>query len=247
MFDEQEKKVEDMFGAIDGGVPANLPFAPGPAVNPSPAGAPQSAPVSQQAPVDMPASNVDLDVAVMPRQATPPPPPEDILSPQNSGGHSSGIGRLIGVGFVALVSIGLVVGGVYLGLQYVAQQKVSEADINPNDAVLEEDEVNEPTEPSIETPVVVPPEPEPIVESPDTDGDGLSDAEEDQLGTDLTLTDTDADGLNDAEEVRMYGTDPLNQDTDGDGFVDGVEVANGFNPNGSGRLFQPLPPREEDK
>jgi len=36
--------------------------------------------------------------------------------------------------------------------------------------------------------------------------------------------DTDGDGLSDAEEQRL-GTDPLEVDTDGDGFSDGVEVA----------------------
>ena len=36
--------------------------------------------------------------------------------------------------------------------------------------------------------------------------------------------DTDGDGLSDAQEI-FIGTDPFNPDTDGDGFSDGVEVA----------------------
>jgi outer membrane protein OmpA-like peptidoglycan-associated protein len=58
----------------------------------------------------------------------------------------------------------------------------------------------------------------------DSDGDGLTDAEERQLGTDPFNPDTDGDGLSDWEEVRIYGTDPLNPDSDYDGLTDGAEV-----------------------
>jgi outer membrane protein OmpA-like peptidoglycan-associated protein len=60
----------------------------------------------------------------------------------------------------------------------------------------------------------------------DTDGDGLSDAEELQLGTDPKNPDTDGDGLTDGEEVKKYHTDPLNPDTDYDALTDGAEVYN---------------------
>ncbi len=62
----------------------------------------------------------------------------------------------------------------------------------------------------------------------DTDGDGLSDAEEALLGTDPLNPDTDGDGLLDGTEVDMaMGTgcpDPLNPDSDGDTLLDGEEV-----------------------
>lgn len=58
----------------------------------------------------------------------------------------------------------------------------------------------------------------------DTDGDGLTDAEERDLGTDPNNADTDGDGLTDGEEVNEYDTDPLEADTDGDGLSDGDEV-----------------------
>ncbi len=58
----------------------------------------------------------------------------------------------------------------------------------------------------------------------DTDGDGLTDAEEAELGTDPNSADTDGDGLTDGDEVNEYETDPLSADTDGDGLNDGEEV-----------------------
>ncbi len=62
----------------------------------------------------------------------------------------------------------------------------------------------------------------------DTDGDGLTDAEEAELGTDPNSADTDGDGLTDGDEVNEYETDPLTADTDGDGLNDGEEV-NSYN------------------
>lgn len=86
----------------------------------------------------------------------------------------------------------------------------------------------------------------------DTDDDGLTDAEEEELGTDPDNLDTDGDllydggelvygtdvldpdsdgdGLPDGNEVYIVGTNPTVADTDGDGVNDGDEVANGTNP-----------------
>ena len=65
----------------------------------------------------------------------------------------------------------------------------------------------------------------------DTDGDGLTDGEEVLvLGTDPTRADTDGDGLLDGEELRVYGTDPLHPDTDGGGRPDGDEINTGRDP-----------------
>jgi hypothetical protein len=58
----------------------------------------------------------------------------------------------------------------------------------------------------------------------DRDGDGLSDTQEEVVGTDPDNPDTDTDGLMDGEEVLTWGTDPLNRDTDGDILLDGDEV-----------------------
>jgi len=73
----------------------------------------------------------------------------------------------------------------------------------------------------------------------DTDGDGLSDADElsdsgvwpdtDGYITDLNNPDTDGDGVNDGAESTA-GTNPLNVDSDGDLMADGWEVLHGFDP-----------------
>ena len=67
---------------------------------------------------------------------------------------------------------------------------------------------------------------------PDSDGDGLLDGEEKQIGTDPYDWDTDDDGRNDGEELTGGGpipSDPADFDTDDDGLGDGVEV-HGVNP-----------------
>ncbi len=72
----------------------------------------------------------------------------------------------------------------------------------------------------------------------DSDGDGLSDDQENAIGTDPQNPDTDADGLTDGEEVLKYVTDPLDADSDDDILSDGKEVnvygTNPLNPDTSG-------------
>lgn len=75
----------------------------------------------------------------------------------------------------------------------------------------------------------------------DFDSDGLTDFEEDQIGSDPRNPDTDGDGLLDGQEdiippfgeiqTHLGDTDPLNPDTDGDGLRDGIERQYGIYPN----------------
>lgn len=59
----------------------------------------------------------------------------------------------------------------------------------------------------------------------DTDGDALSDFDEDRIwSTNPLLPDTDSDGLSDGDEVNAHGTEPLLDDSDSDGLSDGFEV-----------------------
>ena len=57
----------------------------------------------------------------------------------------------------------------------------------------------------------------------DTDGDGLTNADEARLGTDPRVKDSDGDGVEDGAELAA-GTDPTNLDTDGDGLADGADA-----------------------
>ena len=56
----------------------------------------------------------------------------------------------------------------------------------------------------------------------DTDGDGVADGEELDLGLAPTTADSDGDGLSDGRELEL-DTDPLVADTDGDGKPDGSD------------------------
>lgn len=67
-------------------------------------------------------------------------------------------------------------------------------------------------------------------ENTDTDQDGLTDAKEEEIGTNAQRPDSDGDGLADSDEVNVYGSDPLLSDTDRDTYADGREVAGGFSP-----------------
>jgi thiol-disulfide isomerase/thioredoxin len=64
----------------------------------------------------------------------------------------------------------------------------------------------------------------------DADDDGLTNAEEEELGTDPRVADTDGDGVDDGTEVEN-GSDPLDTDSDDDGLTDGEEAELGSDPN----------------
>lgn len=74
---------------------------------------------------------------------------------------------------------------------------------------------------------------------PDTDGDGITDDQDNCLliansdqydfnndGVGDVCSDIDGDGLSDALEIELYNSDPLSSDTDGDGISDGLELCN---------------------
>jgi len=60
--------------------------------------------------------------------------------------------------------------------------------------------------------------------NPDTDGDGVSDADENAHSMDPRTDDTDADLVLDADELWGWRSNPCDQDTDDDGFADMTEV-----------------------
>ena len=68
--------------------------------------------------------------------------------------------------------------------------------------------------------------------SPDTDGDTIPDGRETESKTDPKRRDSDRDGIDDPDE-QSHGTDPTNGDTDGDGIGDGDEVGQETDPGDS--------------
>ena len=71
----------------------------------------------------------------------------------------------------------------------------------------------------------------------DSDGDGITNANEVAMGTNPKSADSDGDGQNDGSEQNS-GSDPSNSestyaDADADGMSDSYETANGFDPNDS--------------
>lgn len=158
----------------------------------------------------------------------------------------------IGIGLLILVLLGI--GGWYLfsnimgdKQEVVPAQQNTFDDFDPNpttttepeeedDAVVtttDQDQQQEPpTDQEIDNTLI-------FGEPTDTDGDGLDDIREGDIGTDPNNWDSDGDGLSDGDEVIIWKTDPLNPDTDGDTYNDGDEVKNGFSPVGPGKLFEP--------
>jgi serine/threonine protein kinase len=68
-------------------------------------------------------------------------------------------------------------------------------------------------------------------DNPDSDGDGLLDGPEVlEHGCNPLQRDTDGDFLNDWDEVNIYNTDCNDPDTDNDGLSDGLEVTQGTDP-----------------
>lgn len=90
----------------------------------------------------------------------------------------------------------------------------------------------------------------------DTDGDGIYDPIEKNIGTDVSNPDSDGDGLSDYHEVQI-GTNPLVVDTDGDGTSDydedsdndglsnGEEVTKGTDPTNADSDYDGLNDAEE--
>lgn len=63
-----------------------------------------------------------------------------------------------------------------------------------------------------------------IDDGTDSDGDGLTDVQEEIIGSDPDNADTDGDGLSDGIEVNELGASPVLADSDGDGISDYFEV-----------------------
>ena len=246
MFDEPE----DIFASTDAapkqpkpqgapqdeapGVPSNLPMGNARAAAEKPS-KPAPAPGQEVNPSE-PAKETGPSVA-LPKQPPKSPPSE---APKNDRGSKKNTALFVVLGIVGLV---IILGIIFFVTVYSnrTEDVSSENEQNFFNTLDEEDKAIEDDDHDHE-------DDDhdhdhdgdelPLEEDIDSDGDGLTDTEEEEAGTDPAFADTDEDGLGDRDEVVIYGTDPLNPDTDGDGFEDGTEVGNGYNPNGTGRLFE---------
>lgn len=85
-----------------------------------------------------------------------------------------------------------------------------------------------PSEEVSETPSEVPSEePSEEIDYTDTDGDGLIDVIEKEIGTNIEKPDTDGDGLSDFDEIYLTITNPTKMDTDDNGITDDKEDFDG--------------------
>jgi len=74
----------------------------------------------------------------------------------------------------------------------------------------------------------------------DSDGDGLTDEEEEIFGTHPEMKDTDEDGISDYDEIYKWKTNPTRESTDGDRYDDGMEIF-GHSPVGLGEFGGDMP------
>ncbi|MFA6522432.1 MAG: hypothetical protein WCT24_02490 [Patescibacteria group bacterium] len=205
-----QKPVEDIFAGSD-----------------RPAMAPPAAPPVQQAPsmappVMPPAPNPQLAMPNTGTRASFPPMPQ-----------KSGSGKIILIVIGVLVVL-LIAGALTAMLIMDTPLQIFGNTAGTTDSSITDTEDGKGTLDDATT------EPTPVKEEEpvDSDGDGLTDSEEETLGTDPYKADSDSDGLGDREEVKVYGTDALDPDTDKDTYLDGQEVKSGFNPNGAGKLYE---------
>jgi len=169
-------------------------------------------------------------------------PGPEISQAELFGGGGIPWGRIITIIIIVLVIVGGA-GAAYWGFIYYSKRTAMTTPLTiPTTQNNTQIQAPVTTSPNIDLGTTTPPEVPPAGSeaNKDSDGDGLTDAEEKTLGTDPLKADTDGDGLTDWAEVTIYKTDPLNSDTDGDGYKDGVEVINGYDPlkPGSARLYE---------
>jgi len=277
MFDNQQKPVPQAPSSVPPR-PMSPPVPPRPVATAPMSAAPQSsAPVMPprpvmvvppQAPAAAAKTPVDMFESVKlgapaPKQVVREITPEELSKLPEPKSPSVAL-KMIKIVLIVVVLLALVGGFVV----YLGQQRQKTIDnlppITPTGKNLPDvtlpPETTSPTSTTPTTPMPVP-KVEAVTPPRDSDGDGLSDSEEQVFGTDPTSADSDGDGLTDKEEITLgtnplrrdsdgdeltdgeevntYKTNPLKTDTDGDGYSDGTEVKNGYNPNGEGKLAIP--------
>lgn len=152
----------------------------------------------------------------------------------DSGGHKDGNMQKVFVLAMTILGFVLLGVGAYFGYNYLMSKKTV---IVENEPIVD---AQQPVKSTAADEAIGTTSNVVLEQGIDTDKDGLTDAEEQQLGTNINNTDTDSDGLFDREEVKVYKTNALIADTDADGMSDGDEVKIGRNPAGEGSLLNTI-------
>lgn len=200
-------------------------------------------------------------------KSTPPPVPPQARGGALAAGPSVKRGsasKIIAIFFIVLLLAGA---GVFIYYRYFYESPAAEVPLTPSLEFSKDLPVFD-TKPTEATDTVPTNETVPDTtpaSTTDSDGDGLTDTEEEILGTNLQDADSDRDGIPDGWEhdhglgpldpsdndqdpdsdaldninEYYYGSDPFQADTDNDGYADGVEIENGYDPlNGDGALLE---------
>lgn len=143
-----------------------------------------------------------------------PPPPTKVIAPPPPPKPPAPTGKPVpkrkaGPNKALIIAGVLLILGLGIGAYFITRPQVSE-----------------PTQPA-PRPV---PAPEPIPQPAPEPPPEPEPAPEPTPSTAVPGADTDGDGLSDLEENLIYVSDPNRPDTDADGYVDGLEVENRYNP-----------------
>lgn len=207
------------------------------------------------APTSMPAAATGN--AAQPQPIGPPQPLTNLAQLEEWSSKRSRRGIIISVILVlAVVLAGFAAAYVFQVLRAPQADEVSDTNESETEVIPNENENDSPINTPDNSNSVIYEPPETLI---DTDSDGLTNLEEDAIGTNPESPDTDGDGLNDrderhvhktnplspdsdndalvdADELFIWATNPNNPDTDNDTYLDGTEVQNGYSPTGPGRL-----------
>lgn len=245
------------------------PVDPVAAQAPTQTTAPTQAPTQTptQAPVpESPNSAVGVGVLTpkQPEVTSVVTPPIAAAVPQNFPTKGPGTAKILMMVFISIFGLAVVAGAVWFAYSSIISKQINNnapvlsdlennnidaSDVDLSGDIFATDNVNNNVDNNIET-STEDVEPEKTDDEKiddalifgqqiDTDGDGLDDVREADLGTDPKNWDSDGDNLSDGDEVIIWKTQPLNPDTDDDGYKDGEEITGGYNPVGPGRLFEP--------
>lgn len=226
MFDNEP---EDIFAKTE--VPPNLPMG-GPAPRPP-------SPPTPEPSVGAPLVPPPPAPTVAPGPSRPMMPPPAVVGAGSSGPRKGVLKAiLVFVVVAAIIGVAAILTYMLLFRKSAPAPSANTADTQTTNPSTDSGSSTKTNSQKSDAAKAVTPTPEATPKIVDSDGDGLSDAQEMEIGTDVDVADTDADGLSDREEVQVYSTNPLRPDTDGDSYLDGAEVSNGYNPNGDGKLFK---------